>query len=118
MSELSVKLAEWLSHVRAASDQGMTLSAYAVSQGLSASSLYQAKSKLMETGAWPRSSTAPSKSRHPVNRSAFVKAQVLAVPMSCRLAQVSGWRMECDELPSPQWLSDLVRSATPAECNS
>jgi hypothetical protein len=114
MNELSVKMAEWLSHVRAAKDQGVTLAAYAVSQGLSASSLYQAKSKLMEIGAWPRSSAAPSKSSQPVSRSTFIKAQVLAVPMSCRLFHVSGWRMECDELPSAQWLDALVRGAAHA----
>ena len=115
-SELSVKMLAWLAHVRAASEQGATIAAYAAAQGLSASALYQAKSQLMKVGAWPRSSAARvraasslrSRRREPASR--FVPVQVSAA-VSCRLSHVSGWTLTCDDLPSAQWLMALVRDA-------
>ena len=47
-NELSVKMSAWLAHVRAASEQGVSIAAYAAAQGLSAAALYQAKSELYE----------------------------------------------------------------------
>ena len=115
-SELSVKMSAWLAHVRAASEQGATIAAYAAAQGLSATSMYQAKSQLMKTGAWPRSS-APrgrigpsSRSRRSAPASHFVPVR-LTETVSCRLHHVSGWTLTCDNLPSAQWLTDLVRNA-------
>ena len=103
--ELSVKMAAWLGHVRAASEQGLSIKAYAVSQGVSAAALYQAKSVLMECGAWPRSS--PRKSV--IKASAFVPVRVANTPRACRLSHVSGWSIECEVLPPTQWLNELVR---------
>ena len=105
--ELSVKQAVWLGHIRAASEQGVPLAAYAAAQGLSAGALYQAKRVLMDSGAWPR--TSPRKSSAPL--SAFVPVQVERRSSACRLSHVSGWSIECDELPSAQWLNELLSGA-------
>ncbi len=113
-SELSAKMSAWLGHVRAASEQGMTIAAYAAAHGVSAAALYQAKSQLMKVGAWPRSSaprvraaTSPrSRRRTPVSR--FVPVRVTD-EMSCRLSHVSGWTLTCDGLPSASWLLSLVQ---------
>ena len=114
--ELSVKMSAWLAHVQAASEQGMTIAAYAAAQGVSASSMYQAKSQLMKVGAWPRSS-APSASGRLSSRSHRSSPASHFVPVrvtegvSCRLSHVSGWTLTCTALPSAQWLMDLVRDA-------
>lgn len=124
-SELSVKMSAWLAHVRAASDQGVTIAAYAAyaayaaAQGLSAAALYQAKSQLMNMGAWPRSSAprarVPSSSRSKRNTPAsrFVPVR-LTEGRSCRLSHVSGWTLTCDDLPSAEWLMALVQDAVHA----
>ena len=115
-SELSIKMSAWLAHVRAASEQGVTIAAYAAAQGLSAAALYQAKSQLMKVGAWPRSSVlrasarSSSRSKHSTPASRFVPVRVTDA-MSCRLSHVSGWTLTCDGLPSAQWLMTLVRDA-------
>jgi len=115
-NELSIKMSAWLAHVRAASEQGVTIAAYAAAQGLSAAALYQAKSQLMKVGAWPRSSTPRARMRISSRRqrsapaSRFVPVRVTAA-VPCRLSHVSGWTLTCDALPSAQWLMDLVRDA-------
>jgi hypothetical protein len=113
MRELSARLQQWLDHVRCASEGGVSLRVYAKEQGLSASALYKAKSTLMGLGAWPRSAErgARKTSKQPPLRGGFVSVQVASI--GCRLAHVSGWSIECD-LPSAQWLNELVRSAVHA----
>ena len=110
--ELSVKMSAWLSHVRAASEQGVSLSNYAAAQGLSVAALYQAKSQLMKVGAWPRASAprvrAQLSSRRRAPASHFVPVQISSV--SCRLSHVSGWTLTCDTLPPTDWLNSLLRS--------
>ncbi len=110
-NELSVKMAVWLGHVRAASEQGLTIAAYANAQGLSAAALYQAKSVLMKCGAWPRSTQRSSPSKSRVKASAFVPVRMGISTRSCRLSHVSGWSIECDDLPSAAWLTELLRGA-------
>jgi hypothetical protein len=118
-SELSVKMSTWLGHVRAASDQGVRIAAYAASQGLSAAALYQAKSQLMKLGAWPRSSAprarggSSSRSRRNTQASRFVAVRVTDA-VSCRLSHVSGWTLTCDTLPPTQWLNSLLQGAAHA----
>jgi hypothetical protein len=117
--ELSVKMSTWLSHVRAASEQGVTMAAYATAQGLSAAALYQAKSQLIKTGAWPRSSArrtgsqSSPRSRRNTVASRFVPVRVTD-EMSCRLSHVSGWTLTCDALPSAAWLLSLVQGGVDA----
>jgi hypothetical protein len=118
-SELSVKMSAWLGHVRAASEQGVTVAAYAAAQGVSAAALYQAKSQLMKMGAWPRTS-APrvrvrslSSGNRRASASRFVPVRVTDA-VACRLSHVSGWTLTCDDLPSAQWLSLLVQGGTDA----
>ena len=117
--ELSVKMAAWLGHVRAASEQGLTIKAYATAHGVSAAAMYQAKSVLMNSGAWPRSvlraaarsTQPPSPSKQSAKASAFVPVRVAGTVRSCRLSHVSGWSIECDDLPSTAWLSALLQGA-------
>jgi hypothetical protein len=116
-SEVSVKMSAWLAHVRAASEQGVTIAVYAAAQGVSAAALYQAKSQLMKRGAWPRSS-APrarvrSSSRSKRSASCFVPVRV-ADAVSCRLSHVSGWALTCDSLPPTEWLNSLLQGAAHA----
>ena len=113
-SELSEKMSAWLGHVRAASERGMTLSAYAAQEGLSAGALYQAKAQLMKVGAWPRASAvkkAISTTRR--SRSRFVAVEV-GSSVSCRLSHVSGWSIECSALPPVAWLHSLLRDVVDA----
>ena len=77
-SELSVKMAGWLGHVRAASEQGLTIAAYANAQGLSAAALYQAKSVLMKCGTWPRTTQRSSSNKLRAKASAFVPVRIVA----------------------------------------
>lgn len=113
-NELTVKMSAWLGHVRAASERGMTIAAYAAAQGVSAAALYQAKSQLMKVGAWPRASgprarvAASSHSRRRASASPFVPVQV-SDTVSCRLSHASGWTIECDALPAASWLLALVQ---------
>lgn len=113
--ELSVKMQGWLEHVRAASKQGMRLSAYAAQAGVSASGLYQAKSQLMKVGAWPRSSSRAARvqSKPAGKDSRFVAVKVSA-PVGCRLSHVSGWSIECGTLPPAAWLQSLLQGANHA----
>jgi hypothetical protein len=112
---LSEKMSAWLGHVRAASERGVTLSAYAAQEGLSAGALYQAKAQLMKVGAWPRATgtkrTSRATKRRP--RSRFVAVDVSA-SMSCRLSHVSGWSIECAVLPPVAWLHSLLRDVADA----
>jgi hypothetical protein len=118
-SELSVKMVAWLSHVRAASEQGVTMAAYAAAQGLSAAALYQAKSQLMKMGAWSRSSApraragSSSRNKRAARASRFVPVRVTDA-VSCRLSHVSGWTLTCNGLPPVPWLHELLRDAVHA----
>ena len=118
-NELSVKMSAWLAHVRAASEQGVSIAAYAATQGVSAAALHQAKSQLMKVGAWPRASAPRASARSSSLRrrsapaSVFVPVRVTdAVP--CRLSHVSGWTLTCDALPPVAWLHELLRDAVHA----
>jgi hypothetical protein len=117
--ELSSKMSAWLEHVRTASEQGMTIVAYAAAQGVSAAALYQAKSQLMKVGAWPRTSVSRARARSSLRShrstpgSRFVPVRVTDA-MSCRLSHVSGWTLTCDTLPPTEWLNSLLRDAVHA----
>jgi hypothetical protein len=50
---LPKRLSFWAQHLRQCSLQGLSLSAYAVEHGLSAKSLYTARSTLRRRGMWP-----------------------------------------------------------------
>jgi hypothetical protein len=52
---LSPRLRYWLAHLQACAQQGVSLSAYASTQGLKVGALYEAKSRLRKQGAWPPS---------------------------------------------------------------
>ena len=118
-NELSVKMSAWLAHVRAASEQGVTIAAYAAAHGVSAAALYQAKSQLMKVGVWPRTSAPRARagsslrSRRSTPASRFVPVRVTE-GVSCRLSHVSGWTLTCDTLPPTEWLNSLLRDAVHA----
>ena len=49
-SGLTTKQSQWLNHLRACTDNGESISAYAKRHGLSLSATYQAKRRLIERG--------------------------------------------------------------------
>jgi hypothetical protein len=115
-NELTATMVQWLSHVRAASEAGMTLGVYAKQHGLSAAGLYKAKSDLMKRGAWPRTTVlrkVASRRKAISPASAFVSVQ-MEVAMPCRLRHASGWVIECDSLPSVAWLRLLMQESAHA----
>jgi len=115
-NELTATMVQWLMHVRAASEAGVTLGVYAKQHALSAAALYKAKSALMNRGAWPRAAAVGKiVSRRKATSAAadFVSVQMSSV-MPCRLRHVSGWVMECDTLPSAVWLALLGKESAHA----
>lgn len=99
----------WLAHVERATQSGQTFKAYAEAHGLSLGALYEASSKRLrgivdEEGA-AASGMCPG---------AFVPVNVTNTgTMPCRLRHDSGWVLECEGLPDPNWLIALwQRGAT------
>jgi hypothetical protein len=98
----------WLKHIERAGERGETLKAYATRHRLSMGALYHAKSQLMKVGAWPR--------REP---KAIAAPEFIAVQMEspftvgtvCRLRCRSGWEVECETWPDPQWLLAIMQGA-------
>jgi len=110
-------MAAWLEHIRAASEGGQSLRSYAAAQGLSAAAIYQAKSLLMKSGAWPRAARLKSSATVRGRRAAasLVPVRIVAAaPASCRLRHVSGWSIECAALPAVSWLLALVQGGVHA----
>jgi hypothetical protein len=96
----------WLEHVRRARESGQTLKAYARAQSISVSGLYAASSRF----ARPRDVRGvPAKARGP--HSAFVAVRLAAGVASCRLRHPSGWVLELERLPEPDWLATLLARA-------
>lgn len=103
--ELTKRQRYWLDQIRRATESGKTLKAYAECQGISPGVLYNAKSRLIKNGAWtPREEL-------PVSDPAFVPVRIEPAPErpAFRLRHPSGWILECDYWPDPEWLLALVR---------
>ncbi|MES1192438.1 MAG: hypothetical protein ABUS47_15365 [Steroidobacter sp.] len=134
---LSERQRYWLEHLRAAEVQRVSLAAYAQEQGLGLKQLYGAKVWLKKLGHWPgetdrslssttrstSTSSSGARSSHcaaGISHSGFVAVRLPATSSStqpsvcCVLRHISGWRVECDALPSTEWLNALVRDAVHA----
>jgi hypothetical protein len=108
--ELTERQRGWLIHLERARESGGTLKAYAQAHGISAGSLYEAKSRLTRAG-FSRGAAVKS----PRARAAFVPAHITPAHSTgavCRLTHASGWVLECAALPAPAWLLAVVRCET------
>ena len=97
---------QWLSHLQRARDGEQTLKAYAKAHGLSLSGLYDAAWRLRRAGHWKPGVGKPRR-----EAGAFVPVRIEAGRVStsfCRLVHISGWTLECTELPPVPWLVALM----------
>jgi hypothetical protein len=101
--ELTKRQRYWLEHIQEAERRGQTLKAYAKKRQLSLGAMYRAKSSLMKSGALPRGG-------HEQVVAEFVPVRIepLAATPSCRLRHPSGWELECEGWPDPQWLRAVM----------
>lgn len=105
--ELTKRQRYWLEHIRRASESGKTLKAYARARRVSLGALYNAKSKLMKNGVLPRQeSSAEMSTLVPVRIEPAATART-----ACRSQHPSGWLLECDRWPEPEWLLALVQGS-------
>ena len=103
----------WVEHVAAAKLETISASEYARRHGLSVSALYYWQHKLRAaTADTPKELSKHAKSAH---ASKFVVLHVadIAAERACRCTLVlpSDMRLEMSALPSPEWLTALVRAA-------
>lgn len=94
----------WFEHLERARASGETLKAYAQAQGISLSRLYNASSRLTRSDL-PKDKASSGKK---LSRAAFVPVRLSATaPRTWRLRHPSGWVLESEGMPDPQWLRDL-----------
>jgi hypothetical protein len=110
----AVKLTErqrhWLKHIRAAERKDEPLTVYAEQQGLSVSSLYEAKRHLRETGVIAAASgTKKQKQVVPEFVSVSVREPVPSVSgTALRIRLSSGAMLEWSDAPQGEALRELV----------
>ncbi len=110
----AVKLTErqrhWLGHIRAAERKDEPLTVYAEQQGLSVSSLYEAKRHLRETGVIAAASgTKKQKQGVPEFVSVSVREPVPSVSgTALRIRLSSGAMLEWSDAPQGEALRELV----------
>ena len=109
----AVKLTErqrhWLKHIRAAERKDEPLTVYAEQQGLSVSSLYEAKRHLRETGVIAASGARKPERVIPEFVSVSVREPVRSVNGSVlRVRLSSGALLEWSEAPQGEVLRELI----------
>ena len=109
----AVKLTErqrhWLKHIRAAERKDEPLTVYAGQQGLSVSSLYEAKRHLRETGVIAASGARKPERVIPEFVSVSVREPVRSVNGSVlRVRLSSGALLEWSEAPQGEVLRELI----------
>jgi hypothetical protein len=97
--------------LKAAQQEGASLTAYAKAKGLVIGELYSTLAGLRRKGLLPRPTRNP--------RSRFVAVRVEAPPILgrvpgsgavvCRIVHADGHLIECTQWPPPSWLSALSR---------
>ena len=108
----------WVDHVKAARSSGLSLAQYARDHGVPLKPLYAWRSKFKVSGL----PAAPSgTSNAPVVARRFVAVRVarplpvepvcIAAAARCRLVLAPGMSLELSELPDPNWLIALQRTA-------
>jgi hypothetical protein len=97
----------WLGHLEAIEREGVAAKAYAKRRRLSVHALYQAKKRLVKTGAWPL------RCRRAAPAARFSEIRVAPTPTGpgCRLRLPGGAVVEWDATPDPAVLAAVVAQA-------
>jgi hypothetical protein len=98
----------WAVHLAAIERDGLTVSAYGKSHGISAATLYHWKRKLAipgDVGMVKASLANKFVSLRVADATAEVRSN------GCTLVLAPGIRLELSELPAPAWLATLARAA-------
>jgi hypothetical protein len=110
----------WVGHLDKIEAEGIAAKDYAAREGLSVHALYQAKTRLLAQGAWPRAgrSAAPTVKGRPVSRdqasSTFARVRVIEsppaapTPWALRLRLPSGALLEWAAAPEVNLLAALL----------
>jgi hypothetical protein len=101
----------YLEYARAAESEGMRLSQYYRSKGLSVYSLYNVRRRLIKKGVVERARAAWSTTRREAAAFVAVRLAEPARPSTgsvCRLQHPSGWVLECGSWPEPSWMRELA----------
>ena len=108
--KLTERQRHWLKHIRAAERKDEPLTVYAEQQGLSVSSLYEAKRHLRETGVIAAGSgTKKPKQVVPEFISVSVREPVRSVNGTVlRVRLISGALLEWSEAPQGEALCELI----------
>lgn len=124
--ELTAGERRFLEHARRAQREGLPLSEYCRSNGLSPYALYNMRRQLREKGILPPKSSpsaAPEQAAAGPLANRFVAVRVAEAPqaaptspagMVCRLRHASGWLIECGAWPPSSWLREIVREVSDA----
>ena len=104
-----------LEHMRKAQELGVTLKEYAARIGLDVQMLYQLRKPLVRKGALGPVRRTSKEAPTAEKVSAFLPVRVVPVAprpggatMACRLVHPSGWMLECDGLPPPSWVTEVM----------
>ncbi len=105
-----------LEHMRKAQEQGVTLKEYAARIGLDVQMLYQLRKPLVRKGALGPVRRVSKEAPAAEKTSAFLPVRVVSVAprsgsatvVACRLVHPSGWVLECDGLPPPSWVTEVM----------
>ena len=103
---LTVKLRQWLEHVKAADSDNESIADYALSNDLRLKSIYQWKSKLVKLGVYHADQQAPG------NNFVQVKAVANAQPSSCTLKLANGSHLEFHGELSAVTIRSIITSAS------
>ena len=112
--ELTAREQSYFEHLRAAREQGLSLTAYCKNLGLNVRSLYNVRRELVEKGIVPRTlePKTPSKKRPGKFMAVRLAAEGAKDPEGvCRVRHPSGWTIECREWPQASWVSALLEGA-------
>jgi DNA-binding CsgD family transcriptional regulator len=116
---LTQKERESVEHARQAQEQGLTLTQYAKTVGISIKALYQARRRVARKAALNTSGQIKSAAR-PSRTQTFVPVRVVpsgqescdakvgSPTLSCRVTHPSGWTIECSTLPSAAWVAAIM----------
>ncbi len=104
-----------LEHMRKAQELGVTLKDYAARNGLDVQMLYQLRKPLVRKGALGPVRRVSKEATPAEKTSAFLPVRVVSVTprpssgtMAVRLVHPSGWVLECDGLPPPSWVTEVM----------
>lgn len=98
-----------LEHLRQAQELGLSFAEYCRQRNLRANPWYWTKQRLIRKGVIAGRGEVAE-----VKPAAFVPVRITpqAPTTACRIRHPSGWVIECDSFPQPQWLSALMSGAT------